>query len=181
MCVRGCVCARGSVHVCEGLCVRRSVCVCEGLCVRRSVCVRDCVCVCEGLCARRSVCVCVCVCGGVFTLPCEGDCSPSLQVYKSTADVEAGRALYERYSEVTDTEPERFLSLRDTVLLRKEARKMFVQANTRVEGGDVILKEYSASAEGLIRSFVERFQDDGDSLAGEILEHSRADSQCWSS
>uniref|UniRef100_V9KGU9 Dipeptidyl peptidase 3 n=1 Tax=Callorhinchus milii TaxID=7868 RepID=V9KGU9_CALMI len=104
-----------------------------------------------------------------------------LQVYKSTADVEAGRALYERYSEVTDTEPERFLSLRDTVLLRKEARKMFVQANTRVEGGDVILKEYSASAEGLIRSFVERFQDDGDSLAGEILEHSRADSQCWSS
>ncbi|MGH0146334.1 UNVERIFIED_CONTAM: hypothetical protein FKN15_008073, partial [Acipenser sinensis] len=58
-----------------------------------------------------------------------------LQVHKSTADVEGGRALYERYSpSVTASEPENFLKLRDTVLLRKETRKMFVQANTRVKG-----------------------------------------------
>ena len=56
------------------------------------------------------------------------------QVLKATADVEGGRALYGGYSAVSDSGPHNFLSLRDTVLLRKEARKMFVQANTRVQG-----------------------------------------------
>lgn len=58
----------------------------------------------------------------------------SLKVIKSTADVEGGRALYEGYSAVSDTGSHNFLHLRETVLLRKEARKMFVQANTRVKG-----------------------------------------------
>lgn len=58
---------------------------------------------------------------------------PASQVLKSTADVAGGRALYEAYSAVTDNDPQRFLSLRHTVLLRKEARKLFVQANTRLE------------------------------------------------
>ena len=62
--------------------------------------------------------MCVCVC----------------QVLKATADVAGGRALYNGYSAVTDGGPHNFLRLRDTVLLRKEARKMFVQANTRVQG-----------------------------------------------
>ncbi|MEQ2167938.1 hypothetical protein GOODEAATRI_009209 [Goodea atripinnis] len=57
-----------------------------------------------------------------------------LQVFKSTADVEGGRALYEGYSTVSDTGAHNFLRLRKTVLLRKEARKMFVQANTRISG-----------------------------------------------
>lgn len=60
--------------------------------------------------------------------------SLSLQVLKSTADVEGGRALYERYSAVSDGGSHNFLCLRETVLQRKEARKMFVQANTRVKG-----------------------------------------------
>lgn len=57
-----------------------------------------------------------------------------LQVLKSTGDVVAGRALYEGYAAVTDAPPERFLTLRDTVLLRKESRKLIVQPNTRLEG-----------------------------------------------
>ena len=64
------------------------------------------------------MCVCVCVC----------------QVLKATADVAGGRALYDGYSAVTDSGSHNFLRLRDTVLLRKEDRKMFVQANTRVQG-----------------------------------------------
>lgn len=55
-------------------------------------------------------------------------------MFKSTADVEGGRALYEGYSAVSDTGAHNFLRLRETVLLRKEARKMFVQANTRIGG-----------------------------------------------
>uniref|UniRef100_S4RPD7 Uncharacterized protein n=1 Tax=Petromyzon marinus TaxID=7757 RepID=S4RPD7_PETMA len=53
-----------------------------------------------------------------------------LQVYKSTADVDAGRALYAALSAVNDDTEQRFLALRDTVMLRKEPRKMFVQVNT---------------------------------------------------
>ncbi|XP_078391770.1 dipeptidyl peptidase 3 [Cetorhinus maximus] len=102
-----------------------------------------------------------------------------LQVYKTTADVESGRALYSRYSEVTDSEPQRFLTLRETVLLRKEARKMFVQANTRIEDGDVQFQNYEATAAGLIQSFVERFSEDDQWLERNLQELCRSDFHCW--
>lgn len=60
------------------------------------------------------------------------------QVLKSTGDVSGGRALYEGYAAVTDAPPECFLSLRDTVLLRKESRKLIVQPNTRLEGNGLL-------------------------------------------
>ncbi|XP_013927314.1 PREDICTED: dipeptidyl peptidase 3 [Thamnophis sirtalis] len=104
-----------------------------------------------------------------------------LQILKSTADVEGGRKLYEAYSAVTDDKPERFLSLRKTVLLRKEARKLFVQANTRLEGGKVRLTQYESSAGGLIRSFSERFSEDADILERELLELTHADAHFWQS
>lgn len=53
---------------------------------------------------------------------------------KSTADVNGGRALYDGYSTVSDSGAHNFLRLRETVLLRKEERKMFVQANSRISG-----------------------------------------------
>uniref|UniRef100_A0A672ZTG5 Dipeptidyl peptidase 3 n=1 Tax=Sphaeramia orbicularis TaxID=375764 RepID=A0A672ZTG5_9TELE len=95
-----------------------------------------------------------------------------LQVYKATADVEGGRALYDKYSTVSDSGAHNFLRLRETVLLRKEARKMFVQANTRVNGDNVELVEYEGNAAGLIRSFTERFQDDADQLEADLLPNS---------
>ncbi|CAM2116817.1 unnamed protein product [Caretta caretta] len=104
-----------------------------------------------------------------------------LQVLKSTADVVGGRALYEGFSAVTDEGPERFLSLRDTVLLRKEARKMFVQANTRLEGEDVTLVQYEGTAAGLIRSFSERFPEDTELLERHLLELSDSDAHFWAS
>lgn len=55
-------------------------------------------------------------------------------MFKSTADVDGGRALYEGYSAVSNSAAHNFLRLRETVLLRKEDRKMFVQANSRVNG-----------------------------------------------
>ncbi|XP_053298335.1 dipeptidyl peptidase 3 [Pleuronectes platessa] len=102
-----------------------------------------------------------------------------LQVLKSTADVDGGRALYAFYSTVSDTGAHNFLRLRETVLLRKEARKMFVQANTKVNGDSVELVEYEGSAEGLICSFTERFQDDAEKLEADLLEMSKKDSPCW--
>uniref|UniRef100_A0A8C6VSC8 Dipeptidyl peptidase 3 n=1 Tax=Naja naja TaxID=35670 RepID=A0A8C6VSC8_NAJNA len=104
-----------------------------------------------------------------------------LQILKSTADVEGGRKLYEAYSAVTDSKPECFLTLRETVLLRKEARKLFVQANTRLEGGKVRLTQYEASAAGLIRSFSERFSEDAKILERELLELTHADARFWES
>lgn len=68
------------------------------------------------------------------SVPIQHNISNSLKVFKSTADVEGGRALYDGYSAVSDSGAHNFLRLRETVLLRKEARKMFVQANTRVNG-----------------------------------------------
>lgn len=51
-------------------------------------------------------------------------------MYKSTADYNAGRALYDRYSAVS----EEFLALRKTVLARKTPRRMFVQCHTSITG-----------------------------------------------
>uniref|UniRef100_A0A8C1APT2 Dipeptidyl peptidase 3 n=1 Tax=Cyprinus carpio carpio TaxID=630221 RepID=A0A8C1APT2_CYPCA len=90
-----------------------------------------------------------------------------LQVHKSTADVEGGRALYEGYSAVTADGTHNFLRLRETVLLRKEARKMFVQANTYIKGS-CLLVEYEGSAAGLIQSFVERFPDDAEKVEAQL-------------
>uniref|UniRef100_A0A7N8YG57 Dipeptidyl peptidase 3 n=2 Tax=Mastacembelus armatus TaxID=205130 RepID=A0A7N8YG57_9TELE len=102
-----------------------------------------------------------------------------LQVFKSTADVEGGRALYDNYSTVDNGGAHDFLRLRETVLLRKEDRKMFVQANTRVSGDSVELVEYEGSAAGLIQSFTERFQDDAEQLEADLLALRKRDAPCW--
>uniref|UniRef100_A0A5F8HH33 Dipeptidyl peptidase 3 n=1 Tax=Monodelphis domestica TaxID=13616 RepID=A0A5F8HH33_MONDO len=102
-----------------------------------------------------------------------------LQVLKSTGDVAAGRALYQGYSAVTDAAPENFLALRETVLLRKEARKLIVQPNTCLEGSQVQLLEYEASAAGLIRSFSERFPEDGLMLEEVLTGLAKADARFW--
>ncbi|KAF7512386.1 hypothetical protein GJ744_001321 [Endocarpon pusillum] len=85
--------------------------------------------------------------------PAVGRYLQKLHVYKSTADVEAGRKLYD---EVTGVDEWWGGKLRPVVLEKKTARKVFVQANTVLEGGEVVLREYEASMEGMIQSFAER-------------------------
>lgn len=78
-----------------------------------------------------------------------------LQVYKSTADVEAGAKMY---SQMTDVDPEFWGGkVREVVMKNKQPRKVYVQANTELQAdGTVVLKEYDATLEGMIRSFAER-------------------------
>jgi dipeptidyl-peptidase III len=79
-----------------------------------------------------------------------------LHIYKSTADVKAGTELYD---EVTRVDEWWGGEVRPVVLQKKTPRKVFVQANTVLDGegeGKVVLKEYEPTMEGMIQSFAER-------------------------
>ncbi|XP_053404717.1 dipeptidyl peptidase 3-like isoform X2 [Mercenaria mercenaria] len=104
--------------------------------------------------------------------PAIGDFLRKLQVYKATADVEAGKKMYDTYSDVHDNEEPHFISLREIVLARKQPRKMFVQHNTSLcEDGSIGLQSYEASPAGLIQSWVDRFPStDVDEIIQELWQ-----------
>jgi len=75
-----------------------------------------------------------------------------LHMYRCTADVKTFRSYYEDLSRV-DGE---YLEWRNIVVATKEPRKVFVQANTFLDGDQVTLKEYSTTVEGVVQSWAER-------------------------
>ena len=75
-----------------------------------------------------------------------------LHIYRCTADVEACREYYEDLSHV-DGE---FLVWREIVMKKRVPPLVFTQANTFVEGDEVMLKEYEANARGVIESWMDR-------------------------
>lgn len=75
-----------------------------------------------------------------------------LHMYRCTADVQACRSYYEDLSTV-DGE---FYEWRKIVLAKSQPKWVFVQANTFLEEGEVRLKEYESSAEGVVQSWAER-------------------------
>lgn len=76
-----------------------------------------------------------------------------LHIFKATADLEAGKKLYEHYTYVDEWFAKK---VRPEVLRQARPRKVFVQCNTYLKDEKVTLKEYEASPEGLIQSFVDR-------------------------
>ncbi|KAH9048108.1 aflatoxin-detoxifizyme [Lactarius hengduanensis] len=76
-----------------------------------------------------------------------------LQVRKSTAD---GAGARQFYTQLTTPLPGWDKDIRDIVLKKKVARKLFVQPNTFVQDGEVVLKDYPLTPAGVIQSFVER-------------------------
>lgn len=80
-----------------------------------------------------------------------------LQVFKATANVRAAKELYEKYSEVTDHCQYPFRTYWDIVMDRKKPRRLFVQCNTSLNGDSVQLKEYEATPEGHLESWLDRF------------------------
>jgi dipeptidyl-peptidase-3 len=81
------------------------------------------------------------------------DLALHLHIYKSTADASAGTAYYESLTAL-DEEP---LAWRDIVMAQKQPRPLFVMGNTFLEGEDVLYKQYPATREGLVQSWVERY------------------------
>lgn len=75
-----------------------------------------------------------------------------LHIYKASGDVKNGSAYFIERSTVT---PE-LAQFRDAVLAARLPRKQFIQANTDIVDGQVVLKEYPESEIGMIQSFVER-------------------------
>ncbi|KAI9892567.1 MAG: hypothetical protein M1814_001256 [Vezdaea aestivalis] len=77
-----------------------------------------------------------------------------LHIYKSCADYDAGKDLYDTMTHVDEWWGK---EAREEVLLQKKPRKVFVQANTFVdENGKVSLVEYEPTVEGMIKSWAER-------------------------
>jgi len=76
-----------------------------------------------------------------------------IQVYKATADFKAGKELYEGITAVDDFFANK---VRPAVLAAAQPRKVFVQANTILEGDKVTLREYPATPEGMIQSYADR-------------------------
>lgn len=83
-----------------------------------------------------------------------------IQVFKATADVEAAKALYSRYTDVPDS----MLPLRDLVVANRKPRPMFVQPVTSVSDDKVELKTFESSLDGITASFVARFPETDEAL-----------------
>ena len=75
-----------------------------------------------------------------------------LHIFRCTADIQGCRQFYERLTEVHEP----YSTWRKIVLARKPPIRIFVQPNTFVEDGEVVLKEYPATYEGMIQSWAER-------------------------
>lgn len=85
--------------------------------------------------------------------PAVDDFLRKLHIFKSTADFAAASKLYDDYTNVDEWYATK---LRPEVLRQAKPRKVFVQANTFLDGERVVLREYEATPEGMIQSFVER-------------------------
>ena len=75
-----------------------------------------------------------------------------LHMYRCTADIASCRAYYEDLSKVDGD----YVEWRRIVISQQQPKWVFVQANTFLEDGRVILKEYDATPEGVIQSWAER-------------------------
>ncbi|VDO38530.1 unnamed protein product [Heligmosomoides polygyrus] len=63
--------------------------------------------------------------------------------------------MFESYGKVTEKE----VRWRDICVARRKPRRIFVQANTKIDdNGDVALISYDATSAGVIQSFVERYE-----------------------
>jgi dipeptidyl-peptidase III len=84
--------------------------------------------------------------------PAIGELLLKLHIYRCTADVETCRTFYEDLTRLDDV----FLEWRRIVLANKRPKQLFVQANTFIENGQVYVREYEQTIEGLIQSWAER-------------------------
>jgi dipeptidyl-peptidase-3 len=77
-----------------------------------------------------------------------------LHIWRCTANARQCREYYVQLTEPTGI----YLEWRRILLARQTARQVFVQPNTFISGGDVFLKEYAPTVEGMIQSWAERME-----------------------
>jgi len=97
-----------------------------------------------------------------------------LQIYKATADIEAAKQMYNKYSEVSEP----WASRRDIVVERKQPRMILVQGNTKLVDEKLELVQYDPSPEGMVKSWAERFPD-YDSLDASLTTLASKDACLW--
>lgn len=77
-----------------------------------------------------------------------------LNVYKATADIEHGKAMYDHYTTVAED----LLPARDYVISTRKPRHIWVQPVTDLDAkGQVVLRTYPESYSGVIDSFLDRY------------------------
>lgn len=86
-------------------------------------------------------------------IPAIGRFLEKLQEYKSTANVDEGRAFFKKYSEVDSI----MMKNRDIIISTTKQRPLMVQPNLIMGEKDIIIKTYENNYFGLIHSFIDRF------------------------
>ncbi|CAL4213272.1 unnamed protein product, partial [Meganyctiphanes norvegica] len=86
-----------------------------------------------------------------------GNFLQKLQVYRSMGDSEAGRALFEKYSEVLMEGSHPFGKWHEIVVRKRKPRMVLIMPNTRIVGEEVELISYPETPESMVTSWVDRF------------------------
>ena len=89
-----------------------------------------------------------------------GDFLTKLQVYRSMGDSKAGRAMFEKYSEVPAEGTHPFAKWHEIVVRKRRPRMVLAMPNTRVAGDDVELVSYAEATDCVVQSWVDRFSPD---------------------
>ena len=76
-----------------------------------------------------------------------------LHIYKSMGDYDSAKKFFDHYSEVD----EEMLKVRRHVLINKLPRRLELQPNLFLQENLISYKDYEPTFEGLIQSYVERF------------------------
>ena len=79
-----------------------------------------------------------------------------LHCFKSTGDVVRGRELFNHYSKYDDEAKK----IRNIIIANQKPRRLVVQSNLYLSGGIPQVRNYEESFDGVIQSFLERFQGD---------------------
>jgi len=97
-----------------------------------------------------------------------------LQVYKATCNVKAAEELYKHFTEIKEP----WVSYRDIVIAHKRPRKIYSLANMYLgsDGKTVDMKAYDETCEGVIQSWVERYENPA-SIYDAIMDCVKADSK----
>ncbi|CAL4093007.1 unnamed protein product [Meganyctiphanes norvegica] len=86
-----------------------------------------------------------------------GNFLQKLQVYRSMGDSEAGRTLFEKYSEVHMEGSHPFGKWHEIVVRKRTPRMVMIMPNTRIVGEEVELISYPETPERMVDSWVDRF------------------------